>query len=846
MTESFKWWTGVVEDRDDPEQLGRCRVRIFGYHSEDITLLPTSKLPWAIPLQPTTSAATSGIGSTPVGIVPGTWVAGWFLDGEEAQRPIIFGTIAGKPTYPSAVDKTKEQDTVNTTTGSVRASDGNTVYSQSGNPVAAAYTKANEKDSLKPLNEQKLTIVLDAVAKSLSNNDYSKVGTNGELGKYQLSPVTLINLGYVKRPPNGILDDTTLDDPDNWVGRKGIRSKQSFLSNTSAQEEIVFEYWQDNYNTLLRLGKISETDDYKVVAGLLTVSHVYDPENADKLDKKNSEGARAREYFTLGNSALGGDADQFIKRYEETGNFLPKVQTADFAGAVNTEDLKKLTGFQDPNKKYPKYEYYGLSDINKLAISDKTHLSFKIKDNNRVTKIPLARTSQTWDEPITAFGGVYPYNQVIETEGGHVIELDSTPNAERIQVFHKSGTHIEIDVNGSMVRKTVGENYEIMDRNNFVYVKGAHNLTVEGKTNILVKDNASIEVEGDLSVTGHGDTTVQTAGVAGIVAETALISAQKGFDVVTEGTINLQGKDINLYAKGGSITQKASGDISLETGSFKNLSLKGGLSVLIDAVVVKTKSGANSIREIALGVLSPPSKKTPDTTGIPVLTRPSFNDAAFQYDALETGSTDYAKSQAAAGAISSKISPTPSGALTPEQQSSQPITPCDCTEFEGIEYFPRSLVLSKYFKLDNFIRSEKGPRLQAQRGLREKDIVCNLKQLAVNCLDPIKAKYPNMNINSGFRIGELPSDHNIGAAADLSFPGTSFSKYKEIADWIIANVPYRQVLLEYQFDKSSYKLSTAWIHVAYLAKDNNLIKSSSPTFTVVNHAKYSNGFTNLA
>ena len=91
------WWTGVVEDRDDPEKLGRCRVRIFGYHTDDITILPTKDLPWAIPIQPITSAAASGVGTTPIGIVTGSWVVGWFLDGDEAQHPVMMGTIAGKP-----------------------------------------------------------------------------------------------------------------------------------------------------------------------------------------------------------------------------------------------------------------------------------------------------------------------------------------------------------------------------------------------------------------------------------------------------------------------------------------------------------------------------------------------------------------------------------------------------------------------------------------------------------------------------------------------------------------------------------------------------------------------------
>ena len=111
LDNNFLWWTGVVEDRDDPEKLGRCRVRVFGYHTEDTQLLPTSDLPWALPLQSVTSAATSGVGHTPVGIVPGTWVIGWFLDGEDAQRPLILGTLAGKPGKSPEVEQKIKQDT---------------------------------------------------------------------------------------------------------------------------------------------------------------------------------------------------------------------------------------------------------------------------------------------------------------------------------------------------------------------------------------------------------------------------------------------------------------------------------------------------------------------------------------------------------------------------------------------------------------------------------------------------------------------------------------------------------------------------------------------------------------
>ena len=96
MYPNFKWWIGVVEDRADPAQLGRCKVRIIGYHTEDLVELPTTELPWAVPIMPMTSASISGVGETPA-YVEGTTVVGFFSDGEDEQVPIIFGTLPGKP-----------------------------------------------------------------------------------------------------------------------------------------------------------------------------------------------------------------------------------------------------------------------------------------------------------------------------------------------------------------------------------------------------------------------------------------------------------------------------------------------------------------------------------------------------------------------------------------------------------------------------------------------------------------------------------------------------------------------------------------------------------------------------
>jgi len=112
--DGFQWFVGVVEDRADPKKLGRVRVRCLGYHTENLDKLPTDDLPWAHPMNPITSATVSGIGQTPLGVVEGTWVVGFFTDGRDAQQPMIMGTLPGVPAkLPTKDDKVGFQDYIN-------------------------------------------------------------------------------------------------------------------------------------------------------------------------------------------------------------------------------------------------------------------------------------------------------------------------------------------------------------------------------------------------------------------------------------------------------------------------------------------------------------------------------------------------------------------------------------------------------------------------------------------------------------------------------------------------------------------------------------------------------------
>jgi hypothetical protein len=93
--EGFRWFIGTVEDREDPLKLGRVRVRIINLHSEKSSRVRTEELPWANILNSPNSASYQQIGISPTGIVVGSTVVGFFMDGKDGNTPIIMGTLTG-------------------------------------------------------------------------------------------------------------------------------------------------------------------------------------------------------------------------------------------------------------------------------------------------------------------------------------------------------------------------------------------------------------------------------------------------------------------------------------------------------------------------------------------------------------------------------------------------------------------------------------------------------------------------------------------------------------------------------------------------------------------------------
>lgn len=96
-----RWFVGTVKSLNDPLELGRVKVRIFGVHSENTADVPDGDLPWAQVVVPVTEGGSSGLG-TNLGIKPQAQVWGIFLDGKNSQLPLVLGSI---PRYEKPINQ---------------------------------------------------------------------------------------------------------------------------------------------------------------------------------------------------------------------------------------------------------------------------------------------------------------------------------------------------------------------------------------------------------------------------------------------------------------------------------------------------------------------------------------------------------------------------------------------------------------------------------------------------------------------------------------------------------------------------------------------------------------------
>ena len=251
------------------------------------------------------------------------------------------------------------------------------------------------------------------------------------------------------------------------------------------------------------------------------------------------------------------------------------------------DDNFNKVGFTDPFGKYPLREYMNEADTNRLARGIIKNTCVEFKDSMRNTEIPSVNDT-SFSQPAAPYSTMYPYNKVMESESGHILEFDDSPNAERINLFHRAGTYTEVDENGTQVNHIVGDGYWITERNGNVYVKGTCNITVVGDLNLLCQGDSIIEVNGNAETIYHGDATIGVANNLSLnVAENFEISVGKNFSI-EYGKIdeNPDEKDEKKKTYGGMTFKTPYGKLGFESPS--DISFKAGAAIRMESATTTT------------------------------------------------------------------------------------------------------------------------------------------------------------------------------------------------------------------------------------------------------------------
>ena len=363
------FYTGVVEDRNDPLSVGRVRVRIYGLHTDDKSLIASSDLPWSDVLMPVTAPALSGLGMSPHGLVEGSTVMGFYRDEDDMQDFVVIGSLFGFPTEDYRIESSN--DGKSTTKG----------------------RSANFGFNDPRLPEKK-------------ENAGLGLGLTGE------NDVTY----------SGGVEGTDSDSGKNWT----------LLGN---------------------------------------------------LDNAPLGRPTSLEVSTTNTSIIG-------------------IGGSDIVDGKGVKINNAERGINYPRDFYTKD---ALSDVNENAITGGS----STYPNNLILKHQGNTVKEDYDRGLAP---KYPYNHMIESEAGHILEMDDTPNHERLHLYHRSGSRIEFMPKGDAVMKVMNNSYEVILKDKKILIAGSADIELANGDYNLITKKGTTEDGGNVFITCDSDINLTATG----------------------------------------------------------------------------------------------------------------------------------------------------------------------------------------------------------------------------------------------------------------------------------------------------------------------------------------------
>lgn len=309
----------------------------------------------------------------------------------------------------------------------------------------------------------------------------------------------------------------------------------------------------------------------------------------------------------------------YFSEQADTGSGFHDMRTSDqlktspkkLSGRTYNTDGSGISLSEGSASPHPTAEEYGESSITGVATYENLDTTVIAARKNNLDKDVITAGGVKWSEPYPAYSPRYPYNQVIETESGHVFELDDSPGAERVHIAHRSGSYVEWFPSGSKIEKIVKQNFTTIMSDDHLHVMGKVMITVDGDAMIRVVGNTNIQAENNLTANVSGDMKLSVGGALDIKAASVNFDVSGEFAAVSvtqkltsSGSMDVKGSAVKI---GGSTV-----DIG-GTTKIENLGAFNSSTGYVSQVNIPVSAATAAI---AAGISAPPAAGSP-TSGKP-------------------------------------------------------------------------------------------------------------------------------------------------------------------------------------------------------------------------------------
>ena len=556
-------WRGVIEDNKDPEKRGRCRIRIFGIHTDlkektQYEGIPTDELPWAEPAYSLMEGGVSGYGSWCVP-VQGSQVFLFFENGH-ILKPRFFASIPGVPTDPQFDEESKAgaqdyksrmkdnskkiYDRVQNNPDDIEFLNSNelgslskrwesgsagpyAVSSGQGDPGGVSYGSyqfASNRGTVEPFVQTlppEIQSNFDGLTPGTPEYSAAWRASVNQMGadEFHNYEKAYVKANYYDVAANNINRSTGINANERSAGVQDMIWSMSVQHGTSGADRIM-----------KNAGVTNDMSDEEII------NRCYkERSNVDKYFKSSSPGVKnsVTQRFQAEHRMALAKANVTNPPAEDTmPEKLATAKPEDFEKDTSLsdsefkksfqdgfeKDTSQIGGFEDPDGSYPTIKRLNEPSAHRLFRETGEDTILDIKKQNVKKGIELAQNKGTWNEPTPAYAPEYPHNTVIATHSGIVIEIDSTPNKQRLHIFHPSNTYVEIDYDGNMVIRNSGNKYEITEQNSYKLVERDLNETINNNKTTYVKSNEYEQIGVNKKLTIGGDYDIEIAGTCNLKA----------------------------------------------------------------------------------------------------------------------------------------------------------------------------------------------------------------------------------------------------------------------------------------------------------------------------------------